>query len=202
MLPELPEDGQNLCDRAISLVECEVALSNMKPNKSPGDDRLPMKFYKTFWNDIGCLLVDIYNDCFEKKEIPLSMRKAVITLIHKKDDKTDIENYRPISLTNTDYRILAGVLATRLQNVISDLVGPEQVAYIKGRFIGTNTRLIQDIFQLYNQKNYPGLFMFIDFQKAFDSIEWDFYSKYWRSMGLEITSKSGFSYYIQNHVHM
>ena len=68
------------------------------------------------------------------------MRKAVITLIPKKGDKTDIENYRPISLTNTDYRILAGVLATRLQKVISDLIGPEQVAYIKGRFIGTNIR--------------------------------------------------------------
>ena len=49
---------------------------------------------------------------------------------------------------NTDYRILAGVLATHLQNVISDLIGPEQVAYIKGRFVGTNIRLIQDIFQL------------------------------------------------------
>ena len=176
-LPALTEDRQNLCDHAISLVECEVALGNMKPNKSPGDDGLPMEFYKTFWKDIGDLLVEVYNDCFERKELPLSMRKAVITLIPKKGDKTDIENYRPISLTNTDYRILAGVLATRLQKVISDLIGPEQVAYIKGRFIGTNIRLIQDIFQLYNEKNYPGLFMFVDFQKAFDSIEWDFLFK-------------------------
>ena len=61
--------------------------------------------------------------------------------------------------------------------MISDLIGPEQVAYIKGRVIGTNIRLIQDIFQLYNEKNYPGLFMFVDFQKAFDSIEWDFLFK-------------------------
>ena len=60
---------------------------------------------------IGDLLVKVYNDCFERKEPPLSMRKAVITLIPKKGDKTDIENYRPISLTNTDYRILAGALA-------------------------------------------------------------------------------------------
>ena len=50
-LPALTEDRQNLCDHAISLVECEVALGNMKPNKSPGDDGLPMEFYRTFWKD-------------------------------------------------------------------------------------------------------------------------------------------------------
>ena len=109
-----------------------------------------------------------------KKELPLSMRNSVITLIHKKDDKSDIANYRPISLTNTDYKIVAHILSARLQNVISDIVGPNQVAYIKGRFIGTNIRLVQDIFDLYNKHNFPGLFLFADFKKAFDSVEWDF----------------------------
>ena len=80
-LPALTEDRQNLCNHAISLVECEVALGNMKLNKSPGDDGLPMEVYRTFWKDIGDLLVEIYNDCFERKELPLSMRKAVITLL-------------------------------------------------------------------------------------------------------------------------
>ena len=58
-LPALTEDRQNLCDHAISLVECEVALGNMKPNKSPGDDGLPMEFYRTFWKDIGDFLVEV-----------------------------------------------------------------------------------------------------------------------------------------------
>ena len=102
------------------------------------------------------------------------MRKSVITLIHKKDNKSDITNYRAISLTNSDYRILAHVLSTRLQNVISDIVGPNQVAYIKGRFIGRNIRLVRDIFDLYNKHNYPELLLFADFKKAFDSVEWDF----------------------------
>ena len=95
----------------------------------------------------------MYNECFEAKELPLSMRKSVITLIHKKDDKSDITNYRPISLTNTDYRMLAHVLSTRLQNVISDIIGPNQVAYVKGKFIGTDIRLVKDIFDLYNKHN-------------------------------------------------
>ena len=80
--------------------------------------------------------------CFKNKILSPSMRRSVITLIHKKDDKTNIENYRPISLTNTDYRILAYVLAFRLQKVISSIVGPDQTAYVKNRFIGTNIHLI------------------------------------------------------------
>ena len=76
------------------------------------------------------------------------MRRSIISLIHEKGDKTDTENYRPISLTNTDYRILTFVVANRLQKVIKDIVSPDQVAYIKDRFIGTNIRLVLDLFDL------------------------------------------------------
>ena len=66
------------------------------------------------------------------------------------------------------------MLASRFQRVIGDIVGPDQTAYIKSRFIGSNARLIQDVFDLYNKKNLSGLFMFIDFEKVFDSVEWTF----------------------------
>ena len=175
-LPELSPERQNSCEGIISQQECEDALKKIKSNKSPGDDGIPIEFYKAFWNEIGSLLVDVYNESFENKILPLSMRKSVITLIHKREDKTNIENYRPISLTNTDCRILACVLASRLQRVINDIVGPDQTAYIKGRFIaiGSNVRLVQDVFDLYNNKKLSGLFMFVDFEKAFDSSEWAF----------------------------
>jgi hypothetical protein len=65
----------------------------------------------------------------------------------------------------------------RLQNVISDVIQPEKVAYIKGRFIGSNVRLVHDVFDFYNDNNLSGIIMFADFQKAFDSLEWDFLFK-------------------------
>ena len=61
----------------------------------------------------------------------------------------------PISLTNTDYRILAFILANKLQNIINDIAGPDQVAYIKNHFIGTKIRLVQDLLNLFNEKNLP-----------------------------------------------
>lgn len=63
-----------------------------------------------------------------------------------------LKNYRPISLTNVDYKILAFVLSARLQKVICNLVSQEQTAYIKHRFIGQNIRFINDIID-YTEQN-------------------------------------------------
>ena len=92
----------------------------------------------------------------------------------KQGDKEQISNYKRISLTNVDYRLLAHTLAERLQNVINSIVGTDQYAYIKkNRFIGTNIRLVVDIIDYFNTMNNSGILMTVDFLKAFDSVEWN-----------------------------
>lgn len=80
-------------------------------------------------------------------------------------------------MTNTDYKIIAFIFARRLQKVIDEYISNEQTAYIKGRFIGTNARLILDIFEYCENNNQEGLLLFLDFEKAFDSVEWNFLFK-------------------------
>jgi len=87
-----------------------------------------------------------------------------------------IENYRPISLTNYDYKILTFILSKRLQKVVDKLIHPDQTGYIKGRYIGNNARHVLDIFELVNSQNMSGAIVSLDFQKAFDSLEWNFMS--------------------------
>ena len=83
---------------------------------------------------------------------------AVMTLTHKKGDTKLLKNYtRPISLTNTDYKIIAFVFARRLQKIIDKLISKNQSAYIKGRFIGENARLILDIFDYCEENNYDDI---------------------------------------------
>lgn len=55
--------------------------------------------------------------------LPFSQRSAIMSLIYKKGEKENISNYRPISLTNVDYKIFAHVLAKRLQKVCDRLIG-------------------------------------------------------------------------------
>ena len=85
-----------------------------------------------------------------------------------------MKNWRPISLLNSDYKILAKLLAKRLQNVISNIINTDQVGYIKGRFIGENTRAILDIIEITKNLKDHGLMFFIDVEKAFDTLNWNY----------------------------
>ena len=87
------------------------------------------------------------------------------------------ENYRPISLSNADYKTLAFVLANRLQKVISKLISPDQVAYIKNRFIGQNIRLLLDVMEYTKTNKTSGVLLFLDFEIAYDSLSWNFIHK-------------------------
>ena len=106
-----------------------------------------------------------------------SQRLSLITVLFKKGDKNNLQNYRPLSLTNTDYNIIAFIFARRLQKGIDNLIGIEQSAYIKGRFIGNNARTILDVYEYCMEHNSDGILVFLDFEKAFDSIEWNFLLK-------------------------
>ena len=162
------------CDGQITITECETAIGKMKINKSPGLDGLPIEFYSKFWSILKVTLLEVFNESFEQGELSTSQKRSVISLMFKKGDRRLLKNYRPLSLTNVDYRILAFILADRLQNVIHQIIGPHQTAYIKKRFIGENVRLISDIIEYATKFNKQGILLFLDYAKAFDNLNWDF----------------------------
>ena len=113
-----------------------------------------------------------------KKVVPTKSQLGVISLIPKKDkDKNYLKNWRPISLLNNDYKIAAKVLALRLEKVLPTIISSSQTGYVRGRFIGESIRMISDIMSFTKAKNIPGLAVFLDFEKAFDSIEWKYLHK-------------------------
>ena len=95
----------------------------------------------------------------------------------QKDDKKDLKNYRPLSLTNTDYKIIAFIFARRLQKIIHKLINPNQSAYIKGRYIGSNARLILDIYEYCEKCNNDGILHFSILKKLSTQLNGTFYIK-------------------------
>jgi len=170
----LTEEEKAVCDQAISLEEIGKAIDNLKINKSPGLDGLTPEFYMYFKDVIAEPLHEMLIETYQEGELPDTLKKAVVTLIFKKGDEMKLENYRPIALSNYDYKILAFILASRIQCVISSIVNENQTAYIRKRYLGTNVRLIQDVFEYCNHTNNPGIIVGLDLEKAFDSLEWLF----------------------------
>ena len=147
----------------------------MKNDKSPGNDGLTCEFYKHFWDKVKVPLFESICHAKINGELSASQRQAIIRLIEKKDkDKTNLGNWRPISLLNVDVKILSRTLAKRLKEVIYKIVCSNQTAYLKDRFIGEGVRLISDILEIKEDLQMEGFLLTIDFQKAFDSLNHNF----------------------------
>ena len=179
------EDTKNLnagekesCEGLLTESECLQALKSMEPEKTPGSDGIPAEFYKIFWNDISEHLVTSINHAYQKEQFSVTQRRGIIKLIPKKDAEPFlIKNWRPISLLNCDYKIAAKALANRVKKVLPKLVNSDQTGFMKGRFIGENIRLIDGVINFAEAENIPGLLLFLDLKKAFDTTEWAFIEK-------------------------
>jgi hypothetical protein len=82
-LPNLSEDLKSLCEGYVTKDECKQAIKKFKNGKSPGNDGLGIEFYKFFWNDISDLLINCYNEAFDKGSLSASQTQAIITLLDK-----------------------------------------------------------------------------------------------------------------------
>ena len=98
-----------------------------------------------FWSDVKYLVVESLNEAYTQGELSESQKQGVLTLLYKKGDKRNLDNWRPISLLNTDYKIIARVMSHRLQKVLHKIISCDQTGYIKGRSASDNLRLVQDI---------------------------------------------------------
>ena len=176
--PKLDHAQKLTCEGLITLQECLTVLKAMPNNKTPGTDGIPTDWYKFFFKDVGQTVVDSFNYAFKHGKLSPDQRRGIINLIPKKDkNPTYLKNWRPISLLNTDYKLASKCIASRIKNVLHNIISGEQTGFLKGRYIGENIRLALDMIDYLSNNNLPGLMFLIDFEKAFDKLEWSFIFK-------------------------
>ena len=170
----LSDNDQFNCEGPVTEQEAQNVIKNMKNNKSPGTDGFPVEFYKFFWADIGKFLINSFNESFNIGHLSFTQKQSIITFIPKGNKPREfMNNKRPISLLNIDYKILSGILANRLKTILPKIIGDTQ----KGFYIGENIRLLYDIMSELNIQQRKGLILLLDFEKAFDSLEWHYIKK-------------------------
>ena len=182
--PSLAKEQAETCEEKLTLQECLTALKQMPGNKCPGNDGLSKEFLRSFFRNIGRLLVEPINYSFDVGELSLSQKQARIILIGKKEsEKRVIKDWRPTSLLNVDTKILSKALAMRLKKVVDTLVAPEQSAYVPLGFIGESIRLISDVLEYTGKINIPCYIFPADIEKAFDSVSHAFLFSVLRKSG-------------------
>ena len=181
-ITKLSENDQNKCEGLITEAEAKEVLKNMKNGKVPGSDGFPAEFYKFFWNDLGKFLIDSLNEAFTKSKLSITQRLGILTCLPKGEKSQEfMKNLRPITLLNVDYKILSGILAMRMRRVLPHIISSSPKGFLKDRYIGENIRLVYDIISIFKKKGKEGLILLIDFEKAFDSIEWEYMTKILRA---------------------
>ena len=166
------------CEGPVTLEECEQVIKTFQMNKTPGNDGLPIEFYIEFWSEIKHTLLEAYQYTFDQNTLSTTQKQAIITLINKPGkDKLYIENWRPISLMNVDYKILTKCLAERIKTVLDKLIHNSQFGFITSRNIHDAVRTLLDMVDYTDLQNKMGIMIALDFQKAFDTLSWPYLFK-------------------------
>ncbi|KAF3662107.1 hypothetical protein FXO38_11360 [Capsicum annuum] len=150
------------------------AVSSFKPYKSPGLDGIHPFFYQKYWYIVGSSLKDFCTNVFTAWTIPLTINETFNCLIPKFSYPSTINQYRPISLCNTTYKIITKIIVNRMKPLLNDLIGPTQSSFLTNRQASDNAFLVQEILHFFKTTKGRQNFMLakIDLEKAFDRLEW------------------------------
>ncbi|MEC7840051.1 MAG: reverse transcriptase family protein [Chlamydiota bacterium] len=168
----LSTEDSDVLDLDLDEDEIYIAVKSLNNGSAPGPDGIPAEFYKIFWPDVSFYLMKSFNYSYEQKILSPTQRQGIIKLLHKGKDlsRDELENWRPISLTNTDYKILSKTLSNRLKNVLNKLIHQNQHGFVKGRNICTMIRELDDIIEHQRDHNAHSILLSVDYKKCFDTI--------------------------------
>jgi len=160
--------------QSLTLEEVVKAILALPKNKAPGHDIIPIEFFQSCVNEVAPSLLMAYTAMLNLGEASTFINRGLITLIPKTGDCSKLGNWRPITLLGCIYKILAKALMGRLQTFLPSIIRPNQTRFVEGRNILDNVFMAQDSLSWAEESNHDLVLLLLDFEKAFDRIEWNF----------------------------
>ncbi|GKC79679.1 RNA-directed DNA polymerase, eukaryota [Tanacetum coccineum] len=158
----------------ITTDEIRSAVWACGENKSPGPDGFTFEFFQRFWDVIGpdfCLAVKWF---FDHNSFAKGCNSSFIALIPKVSDPKFVNEYRPISLIGSLYKVVIKILGFRLVSVLDNLISEVQSAFLPKRQILDGPFVINEVLSWCKHKRRQAMIFKVDFAKAYDSVRWDF----------------------------
>ena len=169
--PEVLENTFTPLTTPISAAELTAAIAEQNVGGAAGIDKVPASLIKKIAPAILPLLLISFNFVLNGEgDFSSSAKSSKIKLIPKKSDLSSIANWRPISLTNTLYKLYCKIISKRLAKVLPSILGPSQKAYLKNNIITESSNNLLEFIANNKNNNTPTYLTSLDFTKAFDSL--------------------------------
>jgi hypothetical protein len=159
------------------------AIFLMEHNKEPGPDGFPAEFYQTFWDTIKSDLLDLFNVLHAGQLELFRLNFGEVILLPKVNQAERIQQFRPICLLNGSFKIFMKVATIRLNTVADHVVRPLQTAFMQGRNILDGVVILHKAVHKLHAKKLNGVILKLDFEKAYDKVEWSFLQQTLRMKG-------------------
>lgn len=175
----IPQISAELCDnllRAVTIEEVKDVVFSMSPYKAPGLDGFQPVFFHSLWHIVVPNVWNFASNVFLTGVMDKRLAETLIVPIPKVDDPTNFKEFRPISLCNVLSKIVSKVLVKCIRPYLDEFIGPLQSSFIPKRGTADNALIAQElVHQFHRKKGKRGyLFFKIDFEKAYDRVDWEF----------------------------
>lgn len=169
--------------RPLTMEEVKEAMRQLPVGKAPGVDAIPAEFYQELWDDIGNDIFNFADETISQAHINEELNISKIALLPKTEDRSRIKNFRPISLLNTLYKVIAKIYATRMKPMLHQWILPSQTGFVPNRCILDNIFLAFEAIDWTLESNQHISLLLLDFEKAYDRVSWSFLEKTMEAMG-------------------
>ena len=144
----------------------------MPADKVPGTEGFPPEFIRKFYPELKSLVFQVVVDA-AKNGFSISVRMGIISLMEKEHrDLLQLKNWRPLSLLNTEYKLLSKILSNRIKKVLPTIIHVDQSGFQKGKSLTDNIIDLIMALEICDREQIPILLISFDFEKAFDRVEW------------------------------
>jgi len=169
----------------ITMEELRHAISKGKSHKAPGPDGIGLEFYKTAWETIKVELLQIMNLIYLEGIILRKQLQGLIVCIPKHAQPKTIDDYRPLTLMNIDYKILTRIIAERLRPFMPTILHPHQFCGLQGNSVFEAVAVVREAIAYAETAKKPICIVSIDFSTAFDRISHEYLYKVLSSHGFD-----------------
>lgn len=173
-IPDKPKREIGITVEDVEFTEYEVKhiLQNLKPSKSPGPDGIHPFLLKECANELAAPLYWLFRKSLDESKVPQAWKQGTVTALHKKGDKTRVDNYRPISLTSVVCKCMEKIVRRSLMQHMLDnnLLSAQQHGFVPGRSCITQMLEVLDKWTEAVDQGETIDVVYLDFAKAFDTV--------------------------------